>query len=77
MDCLRGFVFSIKQNLPEIMKKMLFPILVLVALFGISLMYYQNLLNDIQLKSGLMICTVIWFVGLFLKEKLIKKNDAD
>ncbi|RZS96501.1 hypothetical protein [Cecembia calidifontis] len=59
------------------MKKMLFPILVLVALFGISLMYYQNLLNDIQLKSGLMICTVIWFVGLFLKEKLIKKNDAD
>lgn len=58
------------------MKKMLFPLLVLVAMFCIPVLFYLVLLDDAQLKSALVICTVVWFVGLFLSEKVIKKNDA-
>lgn len=58
------------------MKKMLFPLLVLVAMFCIPVLFYLDLLDDAQLKSALVICTVVWFVGLFLSEKVIKKNDA-
>lgn len=58
------------------MKRMLFPLLVLVAMFCIPVLFYLDLLDDAQLKSALVICTVVWFVGLFLSEKVIKKNDA-
>lgn len=58
------------------MKKILFPLLVLLAMFCIPVLFYLDLLDNAQLNSALVICTVVWFVGLFLSEKVIQKKDT-
>jgi len=46
------------------MKKLWYPILVLVSMLVLASLYYGELLDDFQLKTGLLICTLFWFVGL-------------
>lgn len=56
------------------MKKYLFPLVILLVMFLASVFYYATILNDFQLKAVLTVCTVLWFVGLFIREKLLNRK---
>lgn len=46
------------------MKSIPFALLVLVVMFSLAILFYQDLLNQSRLNLGLLICTVGWFGGL-------------
>jgi hypothetical protein len=46
------------------MKSTYFGLFVLVVMFSLAILFYQDLLNQSQLNFGLLICTVGWFGGL-------------
>lgn len=54
------------------MKSIHFALFVLVVMFSLAILFYQDLLNQSRLNLGLLICTVGWFGGLatlnFLKK---------
>jgi hypothetical protein len=61
------------------MRSTYFALFILVAMFSLAILFYQDLLSQSQLNFGLLICTVGWFGGLatlnFLKK--VKKQHGD
>lgn len=58
------------------MKKLWYPILVLVVMLILALLYFTGALNDFQLKAGLVICTFLWFIGLALMDWVSKRGEG-
>lgn len=56
------------------MKKYLLPLVILFSMLLASLFYYADVIDGFQLKSTLTICTVLWFVGLFVREKILNSK---
>ncbi len=52
------------------MKRLWYPILVLMSMLVLALLYFGELLDDFQMKTGLVICTLFWFVGLAVMDFL-------
>jgi|GEM_PF-3493248 len=57
------------------MKKLWYPILVLVVMLILAFLYFTGVLNDFQLKAGLVICTLCWFLGLALMDWVGKRGE--
>ncbi len=49
-----------------------FALFVLVVMFSLAILFYQDLLDQSQLNIGLLICTVGWFGGLAILDFLKK-----
>lgn len=58
------------------MKKLWYPILVLAVMLILSLLYFTGTVNDLQLKTGLVICTILWFAGLALLDWVGKRRES-
>jgi len=56
------------------MKSLIYPILLLCAMFLIAILFYLEVIDDYKLKVGLFVCSLLWFAGLAVMDFAKKKS---